>query len=55
MARQLCSGKWNPVVYDNGYVPMMYCTTDGEWNFVECDTKEEAEQQERDYNDFWRN
>lgn len=52
MARQLSNGKWNPVVYDNGYVGMTTLTDDG-WKLVECDTEEEAEAEERRYRDFW--
>ena len=53
MARQLSNGKWNPVVYSNGYVGMEYLTN-GEWKFVECNTKEEAEEKEKEYREFWR-
>ena len=53
MARQLNNGKWNPVVYDNGCVGMMDLI-DGEWKLVECSTKEEAEEKEEEYKDFWR-
>lgn len=53
MARQLNNGKWNPVVYDNGYVGMVDLI-DGKWKLVECDTKEEAEQKEKEYRDFWK-
>lgn len=53
MARQLINGKWNPVVYDNGFVGMTELK-DGQWNFVECDTKEEAEAEETRYKEFWR-
>lgn len=54
MARQLWNGKWNPVVYDNGYV-LMVDLVDGEWKLVECDTQTEAEEKEKEYNDFWKN
>lgn len=53
MARQLNNGKWNPVVYDNGYVGMTVLIN-GEWKLVECDTKEEAEQEEKEYKEFWK-
>ena len=52
MARQLSNGKWNPVVYDNGFVGMTELK-DGQWKFVECDTKEEAEAEETRYKKFW--
>ena len=54
MARQLRNGKWNPVVYDKGYVPMVDLI-DREWKLVECDTEEEAKQKEKEYRDFWKN
>lgn len=53
MARQLNNGKWNPVVYDNGYVSMVDLIN-GEWKLVECDTEEEAKQIEVEYREFWR-
>ena len=53
MARQLSNGKWNPVVYSQGFVGMTELVN-GEWKAVECNTKEEAEQKEKEYNDFWR-
>ena len=52
MARQLNNGKWNPVVYDNGFIGMTDLV-DGKWVLVERDTKEEAEELEKRYNDFW--
>lgn len=52
MAMQLSNGKWNPVVYDNGFIGMTDLV-DGKYILVECDTKEEAEQKEKEYNDFW--
>lgn len=52
MARQLTNGKWNPVVYSSGYVGMTDLIN-GEWQFVECDTKEQAEQKENEYREFW--
>lgn len=48
MARQLDNGKWNPVVYSNGYVGMTNLV-DEEWKTVEYDTKEEAEAKEKGY------
>lgn len=53
MARQLKNGKWNPVVYDNGFVSMTYLV-DNEWKYVECNTKEDAEQKEKEYREFWK-
>lgn len=53
MARQLNNGKWNPVIYNNGYVGMTDLVN-GEWELVECDTKEEAEHKEKEYRDFWK-
>lgn len=53
MAQQLKNGKWNPVIYSNGYVGMTELIN-GEWKFVECDTEEEAEQKEKEYRDFWK-
>lgn len=56
MARQLNNGKWNPVVYDNGYGYIgMTVLINGEWKLVECDTKGEAEQEEKEYKEFWKN
>ena len=52
MARQLSNGKWNPVVYDNGYVGMTELTDEG-WRVIECNTKEEAEAEEKRYREFW--
>lgn len=52
MARQLYNGNWNPVIWDEGYCHMVELI-DGEWKFVECNTKEEAERKEREYRDFW--
>lgn len=52
MAIQLSNGKWNPIVYDNGYVGMTELK-DGEWKTVECDTQVEAEAEERKYKEFW--
>ena len=54
VARQLMNGKWNPVVYSNGYVGMTDLIN-GEWKLVECDTKEDAEHMEKEYRDFWSN
>lgn len=54
MARQLDNGKWNPVIYSNGYVGMMELI-DGEWEFIEYDTEEEAKIKEEEYRDFWKN
>lgn len=53
MARQLINGKWNPTVYSNGYVGMT-ALINGEWQFVECDTKEDAERMENEYREFWK-
>lgn len=53
MARQLNNGKWNPVVYSNGFVGMTDLIN-GEWKLVECDTEEEAEQKEKEYIEFWK-
>lgn len=39
MAMQLDNGKWNPVVYSNGFVNMTDLV-DGKCILVECDTKE---------------
>lgn len=52
MAQQLSNGKWNPIVYDQGFVNMVELIND-EWKLVECDTKEEAEQKEKEYREFW--
>lgn len=52
MARQLFNGNWNPVVWDCGNVYMVELI-DNEWKFVECKTREEAEQKEKEYRDFW--
>lgn len=52
MARQLGNGKWNPVVYCNGFVGMTNLIN-GEWKLVECNTKEEAEAKEKRYKEFW--
>lgn len=53
MARQLNNGKWNPVVWSNGYVGMTELI-DGDWKLLECDTEEEAKQIEVEYREFWR-
>ena len=55
MAQQLSNGKWNPIVWDNGYVGMVELTNgiNGVWKPIECDTKEEAEQMEKEYREFW--
>lgn len=53
MARQLHNRKWNPVIFDNGFVGMMELKN-REWKLVECDTKEEAEQKEKEYYSFWQ-
>lgn len=53
MARKLSNGKWNPVVYSKGFVGMTELI-DGKWKTVECDTKEEAEQKEKEYREFWK-
>lgn len=48
MARQNKNGKWQPVIYDHGFVELTELIND-KWTYVECDTKEEAEEQERLY------
>lgn len=52
MAQQLSNGKWNPVVFCDGFVGMTELTDEG-WKFVECDTEEEAEAEEKRYREFW--
>lgn len=54
MAIKTASGKYVPVVYDKGFVDMMELK-DGEWQVVECNTLEEAEQKEKEYKEFWKN
>lgn len=53
MARKLQNGKWNPVIFDDGFIGMRELKN-GKWNLVECNTKEEAEQKEKEYNNFWK-
>ena len=52
MARQLNNGKWNPVVYNNGYVGMVELI-DGNWKLIECNDEEEARRMEAAYREFW--
>lgn len=52
MARKSINGKWIPVIYNKGFVDMVE-RKNGKWNVIECDTKEEAEQKEKEYCDFW--
>jgi hypothetical protein len=52
MAQQLSNGKWNPVVFCDGFVNMTELVND-EYRLVECDTQEEAEQKEKEYREFW--
>lgn len=52
MAKQLSNGKWNPVIYNNGFVNMVELINN-KWQLVECDSKKEAEQKEKEYRNFW--
>jgi hypothetical protein len=52
MAQQLSNGKYNPVVWCDGFVNMTELVND-EYRLVECDTQEEAEQKEKEYREFW--
>lgn len=49
MPRQNTFGKWYPIVYDKGLVQMVELIND-KWVYIECDTKEEAEELENQYN-----
>lgn len=53
MAEKLKNGKWNPVVWDNGLVNMTKLV-DNKFVLVECDTKKEAEAEEKRYREFWK-
>lgn len=48
MARQNKNGKWNPIIFDHGFIELTELINN-EWAYVECDTKEEAEEQEQLY------
>lgn len=52
MAKQLSNGKWTPIIWTTcGHVEMKDLIN-GKWDVVECNTKEEAEQKEDEY-DNW--
>ena len=53
MARKTLEGKYIPVIFDKGFVDMVELK-DGEWEAVEYDTLEKAEQKEREYKEFWK-
>ena len=53
MARKALEGKYIPVIVDKGFVDMVELK-DGEWEVVEYDTLEKAEQKEREYKEFWK-
>lgn len=52
MAEQLQNGKWNPVVWRDGFVNMVELVND-EFRLVECNTLKEAEILEEKYKKFW--
>lgn len=52
MAEQLQNGKWSPVVWCDGFVNMVELVNN-DFKMVECNTKEEAEQKEKQYYNFW--
>lgn len=51
MATQNKEGKWNPVIFDRGFIKMTELINN-EWEYIECDTQEQAEQLEREYKEF---
>ena len=53
MARKTLEGKYIPVIFDKGFVDMVELK-DGEWEVVEYETLEKAEQKEREYKEFWK-
>ena len=53
MARKTLEGKYIPVIFDKGFVDMVELK-DGEWEVVEYDILEKAEQKEREYKEFWK-
>lgn len=53
MAEQLQNGKWSPIVWRDGVIVNMIELVNNDFKLVECDTKEEAEQKEKEYNQIW--
>jgi hypothetical protein len=52
VAEKLSNGKYNPVVWRDGFVNMVELV-DNEFKLVECNTLEEAEILEEKYKEFW--
>jgi hypothetical protein len=52
VAEKLSNGKYNPVVWRDGFVNMVELVDD-EFQLIECNTLEEAEKLEEEYKKFW--
>jgi hypothetical protein len=52
VAEKLSNGKYNPVVWRDGFVNMVELVND-EFQLVECNTLEEAEKLEEEYKKIW--
>lgn len=52
MAKQLSNGKWVPIIWSRYGDTEMTDLINGKWVIVECDTREEAEAKEDNYENW---